>query len=323
MTRWTLLSCCLVLCACRTVTPPARPDADASGGKAAASGGPGGRPVAGAKTETAHRGGAEPAAPADARDPVPATPAVGVVQPAGMTSSRPSERAALAPPPCGVKPFAVESAVNHAPEPLRVPGHHEAPAARAAQPLAIPPLPAVTGGEAHPGETLLLSAGSLMRHTDTNAAASLSVPALRGRAPQEPRPAQTLALAFRGSPPAGQPETRPESRQIELVHTAPPAVPGPFVETVALPWLPPTPQGEAGAGRVLPLPALLPARPGGTNSAASSSLPVAPWVADAQKENDRSAAELERRARTQQEREEQFQRLRQAFYRFLSVNPGE
>jgi hypothetical protein len=232
--------------------------------------------------------------------------------------------------------------VNHAPEPLRVPGHHEAPAARAAQPLAIPPLPAVTGGEAHPGETLLLSAGSLMRHTDTNAAASLSVPALRGRAPQEPRPAQTLALAFRGSPPAGQPETRPESRQIELVHTAPPAVPGPFVETVALPWLPPTPQGEAGAGRVLPLPwlppapqgeagagrvlplpALLPARPGGTNSAASSSLPVAPWVADAQKENDRSAAELERRARTQQEREEQFQRLRQAFYRFLSVNPGE
>ncbi|MEI8243817.1 MAG: hypothetical protein WCI17_11160 [bacterium] len=322
MTRWTLLACCLLLGACRTVTPPARPDAGASGGKAAASGGPGSSPAAVAKPEPVRSGFTDPAGRADARDSVSATPAAAAVQPAGITSSQPAERAALAPPGVGNLP-AAESVAKSSPEPLRVPGRREALPARPVEQLALPSLPVASRGDAHAAEALPLPAGPLTRYAATNAASSLPVPALRGGVPQDPRPAQTLELPFRGRPPAGQPEPRPVSRQIGLASAAPPAAPGPSVEPVALPWLPAVRQGEAGAGRVLPLPALLPASPGVTNSAASSSLPVAPWVADAQKESDRIAAELERRARTQQEHEEQFQNLRRAFYRFLSVSPGE
>lgn len=161
-----------------------------------------------------------------------------------------------------------------------------------------------------------------MRQTATNVVALFPAPVWRGDPPRNPRPARTLALPLSGNPTAGKPEAQLLQRPIAFAPAAPPGDPGPAADTVALPWLPAAaPQGEACAGSVLPLPALSPVRPGVTNPARPSSVPVSPWVADAQKENDRSAAELDRRARTQKEHEEQFQHLRRAFYRFLAVNP--
>ena len=93
--------------------------------------------------------------------------------------------------------------------------------------------------------------------------------------------------------------------------------------TIALPMLPAVRQGAAAEGGALPLPAVASVRQGATNAVQPSSLTMPPWMADAQMTDAWRASELERQARTQKEREEQFQQFRRAFYRFLSVNAGE
>ena len=96
-----------------------------------------------------------------------------------------------------------------------------------------------------------------------------------------------------------------------------------LAEPVALPTLPSTRQGDVPCGSMLSLPAASPVPFNGTQAVARLPLIIPQWVTDTQVQEAWRAAELDRQARTQKEREEQFQQFRRAFYHFLSVDTGD
>ena len=263
--RWTLLACCFILGACRTVTPPARtavPPATAEIQPAASVNREGGAPQR--QAEPAAREVAHPSAPSE---PV-------VVKLEGGAPS----------PPQGV--------------------------------LQEPPMPLPLSSPAQPGAT------------NPTAALPVSLP-LREDLRPNPQLAQPLALPLSGKPSANKVEGGAPRRQTGLAASLDLARAREPVERlasppIALPPLSAMRQHEGSTvGGSLPLPAAASAPHGVTNAAAQPPVTIPTWVADAQMADAWRESELNRRARTQQEREEQFQQFRRAFYQFLSVNPGE
>ena len=323
MMRWTLLACCFVLGACKTVTPPApRNDASATGGDfpPAAAIRPG--PPAGAKSEPANGCFAKPAAREDL--------------PAPLTA-----RQAGALPPVPVKSSGVEPEGGSPRRQIGLAGACREPVERLAPPVgsrppaesvALPPLPSARRGEAASKESLSLPVSLPIRNSVTHDAASLPLPSpLQGGSLSNRQLTHTLALPFLDKPPAVKPEGGVPQCQIGLAGVcsepverfAPPVGTRPSAEPVALPLPLSARRDEEPVGGALPLPAASPVRHGATNSALPSPVTIPQWVADAQMESAWRESELDRQTRTQKEREEQFQQFRRAFYRFLSVNAGD
>jgi hypothetical protein len=215
-----------------------------------------------------------------------------------------------------------------------------------AESVALPTLPSAQHGDVTIAGSFPLPVSSPARQGATKTTAALSAPLpLRESTLPKQQLAGTLALPFLDKASTNKPEGGTPRREAALVireGTRPP-VPGnsPVIELeggaprrqtglaalapppIAIPSLPATRHGEATASGTLPLPASAPVRLGNSNTAALSPLTISQWLADAQMEKAWRESELNRRAKTQQEREEQFQLFRHAFYQFLSVKPGE
>lgn len=95
----------------------------------------------------------------------------------------------------------------------------------------------------------------------------------------------------------------------------------PVAAGIPLPSVPAAPNGVGDAGEPLALPSP------GTNRlkavSQGSPLEIPHWVAGSEPANGPRETEADRRAREQRDREDQFNRLRRAFYGFLSVNAGD
>ena len=329
MRRWTLLACCFVLGACKTVTPPANTWALSTGGDS----GPANRTVArraDLPVRPFEKGGlASPPSADEAVSTNQPQPTVGII---AATPARKDARS-----PVQAKPSVIEREGGHPCELCQ----HEMNRVPPSGTITFPPLPATRHAERTVGGSLPLPSSASVRHSITNSTVSLpaSIP-LQQDSLQNSRLARTPALSLSnglalpfwdnssviaraGGRPCAPCATGTTAVPLFPRDTSPRKENHLLAEPVALPTLPSTRQGDVPCGSMLSLPAASPVPFNGTQAVARLPLIIPQWVTDTQVQEAWRAAELDRQARTQKEREEQFQQFRRAFYHFLSVDTGD